>query len=188
MNRFIHSFEFSREPYPISDPNGQSLYPFLVPKRRKNPTLWGGTYLQCMWPVHMSTPGPRVLCPVLLEKRDLSSGLAYLPHVPDKIKMVTKRIFSETFSRMERFENSSFSFSQRRRRKSEVLEYYMLLAPRIPCEGCHCFCHRFSVSVWTGKNHSKTQCVDAFFFSKMDKQNLHAFIRIRVCGARKHQT
>ena len=114
----------------------------------------------------MSTTGPRVLCPVLLEKRDLSSGLAYLPHVPDKIKMVTKRIFAETFSRMERFENSSFSFSQRRRTKSEVLEYYMLLASRIPCEGCHCFCHRFSVSVWTGKNHSKTQCVDAFFFRK----------------------
>ena len=80
----------------------------------------------------MSITRPRVLCPVLLEKRDLSSGLAYLPHVPDKIKMVTKRIFSETFSRMERFENSSFSFSQRRRTKSEVLEYYMLLAPRIP--------------------------------------------------------
>ena len=87
MNTFIHSFEFSREPYPIPDPNGQSLYPF-IPKRRKNPTLWGGTYL---WFVHMSTPGPRVLCPVLLEKRDLSSGLAYLPQVPDKIKTTIYR-------------------------------------------------------------------------------------------------
>ena len=39
----------------------------------------------------MSTPGPRVLCPVLLEKRDLSSGLAYLPQVPDKIKTTIYR-------------------------------------------------------------------------------------------------
>ena len=127
----------------------------------------------------MSTTGPRVLCSVLLEKRDLSSGLAYLPHVPDKIKMVTKRIFSETFSRMERFENSSFSFSQRRRTKSEVLEYYMLLASRIPCEGCHCFCHRFSVFVWTGKNHSKTLRVDALFFE--NGQTKSAFIHPGTC-------
>ena len=142
--------------YTRSYQNGAKPYPL-----RKNLPIW---------PVHMSTPGPRVLCPVLLEKRDLSSGLAYLPHVRGKIKTVTKRIFSETFSRMERFENSSFSFSRWRRTKSEVLEYYIPLASRIPCEGCYCFCDRFSVSAWTGKNHSKTQCVDAFF-SKMDRQN-----------------
>ena len=29
MNTFVHSYEFPREPYPIPDPNGQSLYPFL---------------------------------------------------------------------------------------------------------------------------------------------------------------
>ena len=39
----------------------------------------------------MSTPGPRVLCLVLLEKRDLSSGLAYLPQVRDKIKTTIYR-------------------------------------------------------------------------------------------------
>ena len=144
MNAFIHSFELPREPYPIPDPNGQTLYPFSYqngakphPLRRHIP----------IWLVHTSTTGSRVLCPVLLEKRDLSSGSAYLPQVRGKIKTVTKLIFSETFSRMNRFENSSFSFSRKRWTKSEVLEYYIPLESRIPCEGCYCFCHRFSVFV-----------------------------------------
>ena len=28
MNTFMHSYKFPREPYPIPDPSGQSLYPF----------------------------------------------------------------------------------------------------------------------------------------------------------------
>ena len=35
MNTFIHFYEFPREPYPISHPNGGSLYPFSDQKGAK---------------------------------------------------------------------------------------------------------------------------------------------------------
>ena len=36
---------FPRKPYLIPDQIGESLYPAFRPKRSKNPTRWGGTYL-----------------------------------------------------------------------------------------------------------------------------------------------
>ena len=88
--------------YTRSYQNGAKPYPL-----RKNLPIW---------PVHMSTPGPRVLCPVLLEKRDLSSGLAYLPHVPGKIKTVTKRIFSETYPEWSVLKTPASHFRSKGRR------------------------------------------------------------------------
>ena len=46
INTLIPSLVPSKTIYPIPDQNGQSLYrPVFRPKRHKNPTLWGGTYL-----------------------------------------------------------------------------------------------------------------------------------------------
>ena len=41
MNTCINSCEFTREPYPVPDPNGS--IPVFRPKERKNLTLLGGT-------------------------------------------------------------------------------------------------------------------------------------------------
>ena len=44
MNTCINSCEFTREPYPVPDTNGRSLYPFSDQKGAKTlPGLWGGT-------------------------------------------------------------------------------------------------------------------------------------------------
>ena len=46
MNKFIHSYEFPPEPYPIPDPNGQSLYPLSVQNGAKPYPLWAAhTYM-----------------------------------------------------------------------------------------------------------------------------------------------
>ena len=91
----------------------KSIYPFSYQNGAKTlPLVAAHTYK--VYGLYIWVPPGHAYCVrfCLKRDRDLSSGLAYLPHVPDKIKRVTKRIFSETVSRIERFENASFSFSQ----------------------------------------------------------------------------
>ena len=50
MNTFVHSYEFPREPYPIPDPNGQSLYPFSDQNgARTLPFGAAHTYMAYIW-------------------------------------------------------------------------------------------------------------------------------------------
>ena len=45
-NKYVRKLpQFPSKAYPIPDQNKQSLYPFSDQNVRKNPNLWGGTYL-----------------------------------------------------------------------------------------------------------------------------------------------
>ena len=69
INTLIPSLVPSKTIYPIPDQNGQSLYrPVFRPKRHKNPTLWGGTYLYGLYmggPPPPPTPVSSLLDPLL---------------------------------------------------------------------------------------------------------------------------
>ena len=62
INTLIPSLVPSKTIYPIPDQNGQSLYrPVFRPKRHKNPTLWGGTYLYGLYMGGPPPPHPRII-------------------------------------------------------------------------------------------------------------------------------
>ena len=58
MNTFIHYYKFPREPYLISHPNGQSLYPFSDQKGAKTlPFGEAHTYMAFMRQYRPPPPG-----------------------------------------------------------------------------------------------------------------------------------
>ena len=88
MNKFIHSRNSLKnyirfqtkmgKVYTRSDQNGQSVYPFSAvfrPKRRKNPTRWGGTYL---YSLYKGLPLPPESLSMSMESKYISNVFLYL--------------------------------------------------------------------------------------------------------------
>ena len=116
----------------------------------------------------------------LFENEDFSSGLVYRPHVSGE-NGYRKRIFPETISRVEIFENAGFSFTCGRT-KMEIFKYddvihHIVRELRLPHKGCY----RISIVLALSRFETiRIRHVRARIFF----EDVYKNIRIRVQGHR----
>ena len=116
----------------------------------------------------------------LFENEDFSSGLVYRPHVSGK-NGYRKRIFPETISRVEIFENAGFSFTCGRT-KMEIFEYddvihHIVRELRMLRKGC------YRISIVLALSRFETIRI-RYVRARIFFEDVYKNIRIRVQGHR----